>query len=110
MTGISRNLDDYSLSLDTSIYSVEAIKKTAYKFADRTSVLLNRTSESALSIVFNFAGKHALENPEAVISDFCNELLDQDLREQIKKETDPLRNLIFAHAFSRTSLTDKDRP
>jgi len=100
----------YSLSLSTSIYSVEAVKKTAYKFADRTSVIINPEAESAVSIVFNFIGKHAESNPEQVISDFCNELLDQDLRERIKKETEPLRNLILAHAFSRTSLADKNQP
>ena len=110
MNGITRDPNGYSLSLNTSIYSVGAIKKAAYKFADRTSVMINPVSESAVLIVFNFVGKHAESNPEQVISDFCNELLDQDLRERIKKETEPMRNLILAHAFSRTSLADKNQP
>jgi His-Xaa-Ser system protein HxsD len=110
MNNATRLLEGHSLLLSTSIYSLEAIKKAAYKFADKASVIINPAPESSVSIVFNFAGKQAEIDPDQVISDFCNELLDQDLRERIKKETEPLRNLILAHAFSRTSLADKDQP
>jgi His-Xaa-Ser system protein HxsD len=106
MAGISREAGGYLLSLNTSIYSVEAIKKSAYKFADRASVVINPASEHTVSVLFNFAGSLSKNDPEQVISDFCNELLDQDLRELIRREAGPLRNLIVAHAFSRTKLAD----
>jgi len=108
MKGISRESENCVLSLDTAIYSLEAIKRTAYKFADRSSVVISPSTGSAVSVVFNFIGKFAANDPEQVISDFCNELLDQDLRETISRETTPLRNLILAHAFSRTQLADED--
>ena len=110
MHSISQVPEGYSLSLSTSIYSIEAVKKAAYKFADRTSIIINPGPDSTISLVFNFAGKYTNNDPKQVIADFCNELLDQDLRERIKKETEPLRNLILAHAFSRTSLADKNQP
>jgi|ERR1017187_6442602 His-Xaa-Ser system protein HxsD len=110
MHGISQVPDGYSLSLSTSIYSVEAVKKAAYKFAGRTSIIINPGPDATISLVFNFAGMNANNDPKQVIADFCNELLDQDLRERIKKETEPLRNLILAHAFSRTSLAEKNQP
>jgi His-Xaa-Ser system protein HxsD len=44
---------------------------------------------------------------EQVIPDFSNELLDQDLREIVKRETGALRNLIMAHAFSQMTLSEK---
>jgi His-Xaa-Ser system protein HxsD len=110
MHSISQVPEGHSLSLSTSIYSVKAVKKAAYKFADRTSIIINPGPDSTISLVFNFAGKYANNDPKQVIADFCNELLDQDLRERIKKETEPLRNLILAHAFSRTSLADKNQP
>ena len=37
---------------------------------------------------------------------FCNELLDQALRAKLSEETEPVRNLILAHALSHTSLTE----
>ena len=107
MNGVIRIAGSFSLSLDTSIYGIGAIKRAVCKFADRTSVIINPGPDSAVSLIFNFVGKHADGDPEQVISDFCNELLDQDLREIIKRETGPLRNLIIAHAFSRTSLAEK---
>jgi His-Xaa-Ser system protein HxsD len=39
-----------------------------------------------------------------MVANFKRELLDQQLRLQIKKETEPARNLILAYAFSRTGL------
>ena len=108
MEGISRSGDAYSLVLNTDVYGLDAIKKTAYRFADKTSVLLQPLSENTISVVFNFVGKYAASNPDNIISDFCNELLDQDLREIIKRETGPVRNLILAHAFSRTSLVEQE--
>jgi His-Xaa-Ser system protein HxsD len=107
MNGVSVIPNGCSLRVDTSIYSLEAIKKTAYKFADRASVVINGNSDSSVSVVFKFVGQAVKNDPEQVVADFCNELLDQDLREIVKKETGALRNAIIAHAFSRTSLTEK---
>lgn len=92
--------------LDTTVYSLEAIKKSAYKFADRTTVVINKASDTSVSVDFNFVQPNAGPKPENVISDFCSELLDQDLREIIKRETGALRNAIIAHAFSRTALAE----
>jgi His-Xaa-Ser system protein HxsD len=39
-----------------------------------------------------------------VIQDFRKEVLDQHLRARIAKETESIRHLILAHAFSRTGL------
>jgi His-Xaa-Ser system protein HxsD len=108
MKGISITPEGHSLFLDLSIYSLEAIKKTAYKFADRTSVIINPHADSSVSVVFNFVGQNANNDQEQIISDFCNELLDQDLREIVKKETGALQNAIIAHAFSRTSLVQEE--
>jgi His-Xaa-Ser system protein HxsD len=97
----NRNLD-----ISTRIYSVEAIKKTAYRFADRASIVINPVGPDDVSVSFTFVRRNGIE-PDQVVADFCNELLDQDLRAIIKRESTPLRNLILAHAFSRTSLASQ---
>src|SRR5260370_4599483 len=96
-----------TLTIDKRIYGLEAIKKTAYKFADRASVLINPDGTDTVSVSFAFVGKHAASEPDQVIADFSNELLDQDLREIIKRESTSLRNLILAHAFSQTSFVSE---
>jgi len=99
--GISR------LELSTSVYSLEAIKKAAYKMADRASVIISPASASTVTVTFTFGPAQSTIDRQQVITDFSNELLDQDLREIIKREAGPLRNLILAHAFSKTTLADK---
>jgi len=47
-------------------------------------------------------------DPDAVLADFRNEVLDQVLRERIRAETVEVRNLVLAAAFSKTGLTDAD--
>jgi His-Xaa-Ser system protein HxsD len=108
MNGVSHTPDGHSLLIDPAVYGVEAVKKAAYKFADRASVIINGNPGSKTEVIFNFVGQHAKNNPEQIISDFCNELLDQELREVIKKETGALRNALIAHAFSQTLLTERD--
>ena len=106
MNGVVRDGDSFILVIDTQIYGLEAIKKTAYRFADVTSVIVQQRPDQKIAVVFNFDGVQRKADPDRIIADFCNELLDQDLREIIKRETTPVRNLILAHAFSRSSLTD----
>jgi His-Xaa-Ser system protein HxsD len=107
MKGIHREGENHLLSFDTEIYGLEAIKKSAYKFADRASIILQSQDPKKITVVFNFVGHHSKSDPELVIADFCNEVLDQDLREIIKAETAPVRNLILAHAFSHTKLVNE---
>lgn len=94
----------FVLPLDLKIYSLEAIKKAAYRFADRTSILVKPESDHAVNVVFDFQESVDDEMIKTIISDFKNELLDQDLRLRIFEETKNVRNLILAHAFSRSSL------
>jgi hypothetical protein len=39
-----------------------------------------------------------------------SEVIDQTLRLRIGQQTEPLRNLIFALAFSQTGLADPEAP
>jgi His-Xaa-Ser system protein HxsD len=107
MNNIPTKTHGSSITLSTTIYSLESIKKAAYKFADRASILIIPGTESSIIATFNFTGKNPQDNLEQVISEFSNELLDQDLREVVKRETSALRNLILAHAFSQTTLGEK---
>lgn len=92
------------LSINLDLYSLSAVKKTAYKFADRCSVLLQDRQEQCLSVLFTFAEPATPKQMQQVIADFCDELIDQELRENIAKETEATRNLLLAQAFCKTSL------
>ncbi len=90
------------LEIDEKIYCLEAIQKAAYRFIDRLTILITKTSDKLVCEIDAVAGTE--EQFDANISNFKRELLDQQLRKQIKEETEPARNLILAYAFSRSGL------
>ena len=95
-------VEDTILTLDTVIYSLTAIKKTVYRFADKASIQISPCEGTSVNVIFRrISGGDSLI---AIKSAFLMELNDQDLREIIRKETEPLRCAILAHAFSKTSL------
>jgi His-Xaa-Ser system protein HxsD len=90
------------VAFDTSVYRLTAIKKAAHKFGDRFHLLIRPTSDGRVEVVLK--AKTTLADPKRVVGEFCNEVLDQDLRELVAQETQAVRDLILAHAFSRTPL------
>ena len=70
---------------------------------DKVAVNIADHSDS-FEVEMRFNKESSKEAQEHFISEFTKEVLDQDLRESIKKETEGYRNLILAHVFSKTSL------
>lgn len=94
-----------AVSVDLSVYSLECVKRAAYRFTDRFSLNIHVMGETAqCELVFD--SKASSDAMEHAAASFQKELLDQDLRATIRKETEGVRNLILSHAFSRTGLTD----
>jgi His-Xaa-Ser system protein HxsD len=92
------------LLIDKKIYSLDAVKKSAYRFIDRLTILITQDDENIV-LEIDGIGAHAA-NQDTIIADFKRELLDQDLRIKINKETEPVRNLILSYAFSQTGLQE----
>lgn len=109
-SGPIQRMDDrtYLAIFDLRIYSPAAVKKAAYKFAADFSAILTVRDEHRLEVRIHFAENGVASHIETVLDAFCNEVIDQDLRELIAKETEATRNLILAEAFSKTSLLHGD--
>jgi His-Xaa-Ser system protein HxsD len=90
------------LKLDDKIYSLEAAQKASYRFIDRLTILISTSKGSLLCEINPVKGTES--SLEENLENFKRELLDQQLRKQIKEETEPVRNLILAYAFSRSTL------
>ncbi|WP_394826103.1 His-Xaa-Ser system protein HxsD [Pendulispora albinea] len=95
-------------TLDFRSYRLSAIKKAAYRFADRCTVILGAPAENGVDVTIAF--KPGMSEPLAreVLRQLFQELLDQELREAIAEEIAPVRTLILAHAFSKTNLVRHD--
>ncbi|HAU0708817.1 TPA: His-Xaa-Ser system protein HxsD [Legionella pneumophila] len=104
----ANNLTAWAEVLSTSTYSLNAIKKVCYQFSSSFSVKLEKIDEKNVKILFKFSEPQQREKVELMISNFLQALLDQDLREIVANETEGVRNLILAHAFSKTTLIDPE--
>jgi His-Xaa-Ser system protein HxsD len=96
-----------TVAFDKNVYGLMALKKTAYKFIDKVATNISDKDDHYL-VEMRFAKEISQEAFEKFKDEFMKEVLDQDLRERIKSETEAYRNLILAHAFSKTTLIDNE--
>ena len=95
-----------TVEFDTSVYRLAAIKKAAYAFSDRLHVVIETSGDKTVRV--RLQSKALSTDIDSVVGEFCNEVLDQELREVVAQETEAVRNLILAQAFSATSLIDSE--
>ncbi len=94
--------------LELSTYSLTAIKKVCYKFSDTFSIKLEPVASNRLQLTFELLSGVDEQKLTGLVKEFYVELIDQDLRESIYKETESIRNLILAEAFSKTTLIEAE--
>lgn len=92
--------------IDLSIYTVDAVLKSAYRFTGRCYIVLQRLGPETMSV--RLRTKQETDDADAAIGDFFNDLVDQRLRSVIAAETTATRNLVLGHALSRTQFIRPD--
>jgi His-Xaa-Ser system protein HxsD len=90
---------------DTGVCRLTAIKKAALKFTDRFHIAIHY--DGCTATVELTPTVPNLDIPY-LVGELRNAVLDQELRELVSEETAPIRNVIIAQAFSRTSLISPD--
>ena len=93
-----------TLVFSSQIYSIETIKKAAYRFSDVLSVDIVPRSNETECVLHFIPGSKGEEQAHQIAAAFKNEVLDQDLRSIISKETEAIRNAVLAFALSKTGL------
>lgn len=93
----------HRVSFDARVYALPAIKKAAYRFLKSFGTEITQEGETWVCILrFNqLVDAAAIEWAERELR---AEVLDQDLRMSIARETESVRNAVLALAFSRTGL------
>jgi His-Xaa-Ser system protein HxsD len=91
------------ISFDSAVYSLDAVKAACYRFLDRFAAEIE-LHERKILCHLTFDESISEASVSANLENLKKEVLDQDLRIRLKAETEPVRNLILAHAFSKTGL------
>lgn len=98
-------MTERTVSFDRAGYSLDAVQRAAYRLSDSLSVEIVQANGSIDATLHIPPGD---SDPDLIVANFRNEVLDQVLRERIREETADVRNLILAVAFSKTGLADRD--
>jgi len=105
-----------TIYLDPRIYTREAILKACYWFTNVAYIQIPESSDGRIAIQVRLKQTTpTLEEPqlariEDFIGEFCNSLLDFELRQQVETETGSLKQLILAKAFSESGVLEDEPP
>ena len=93
-----------SFTFDLRIYSLSSIKKAVYRFTSDYVANISKSSEweAVVTLEPKLPGKAVRIDAKTL----PNEVVDQDLRELVAKETIQVRNILLAQAFSGLAITD----
>lgn len=94
---------ELEIRISADLYSVDTVKRAAYRLIDRASADIRPDGSWLVCRLLPIA-QLTDEDAKKLERDFHAEILDQDLRQTIGKETEAIRNAILAFAFSRTGL------
>lgn len=95
--------DSTSVSFELQLFSAEAIQKAAYRLSNLFAVDFSLNEKFIICLLSPSKGISEDSFTKA-IQEFKKEALDQQLRLNLKTETEAVRNLILGIAFSQTDL------
>lgn len=92
-------MNKLSISINTAIYSKEALIAATYNYTSEYFVELSEDPNKASTIVVNLEKKDGKDMRETFEKDFLNALIDQQLRQDLNKQFGHIRDLIVEEAF-----------
>lgn len=90
---------------DGRVYALSTVKKAAYRFLKTFTADITQDADWWVCTLA-FPTPVDRMSLDKAIRDLQTEVLDQDLRATVARETEAVRNTILGLAFSRTGLQD----
>jgi len=98
---------EITLAFDQATVDLDALQRSAYAVAAEMTVDIRVCGADYVCTLFP---RTRDTTGDELKHRFRAEVNDQILRVRIAKETEPLRNLVFALAFSQTGLAEAEDP
>lgn len=106
--GTSHGPEVIPVRFGAQVFRLSAIKKAAYKYIDQFSCEIT-LQEAEVLCAIQFKSGIDESTRLWLVEEFRKEVLDQDLREQVRDETAAVRNLILAHTFSKSGIVTNEQ-
>ena len=105
-----------TISLSANFYSKEALLKAAYWLSNRAVIHIPESDAGKFIVLIKL--KHTtptLDSPkqpdiEELVDEFCNSIIDFELRHTVEIETAQVRQIILAKAFSESGVLEEEPP
>lgn len=94
------------IRLNTDLFEKQSIMKTSYHFIDQFYVFLDQEDKDILVRMVPKSKSTDLAND--IEGEFRNELLNQEIRSMVTKDTKNIRELILARAMYSTYLEEPE--
>ena len=88
--------DKFQVVVDMALYAKESLVAACYKFTDRFYI---HQQTSGNNVIVVFETKDGNDVSEFVVKQFCNELIDQQVRFNTNQQFSHIRDLIVEEAF-----------
>ena len=88
--------DKFQVVVDMALYAKESLVAACYKFTDRFYI---HQQTSGNNVIVVFETKDSNDVLEFVVKQFCNELIDQQVRFNTNQQFGHIRDLIVEEAF-----------
>lgn len=90
--------EGFQVIIDLNLYSEKAIIATIYRYTDKFFVYQNTmpSNDKQVCVIFESKGGRL---DESIVKQFCNDLIDQQLREITAEKYGHIRDLIVEEAF-----------
>lgn len=88
----------FQVAIDLNLYSEKAITATIYRYTDKYFVYQNTMPNNDKQVCVIFESKDSVLDKN-IVKQFCNDLIDQQLREITTEKYGHIRDLIVEKAF-----------
>jgi His-Xaa-Ser system protein HxsD len=88
----------FQIRVDLSVYTIDAVTSTSYKYTDRFYIHQETTDDNAIKVSFESKSKEIPITID-VAKQYCNDLIDQQVRYMVNRDFGLIRDLIVEEAF-----------
>jgi len=88
------------IKLDKSVYEKEAVMAAAYKMTDTCVIIVKPLETNHLGVYFEPKDNQEENELQLIAENYCNEVLDQQVRLDVEKQNGNIRDLLVRQAFS----------
>lgn len=87
---------DFEIHFDKDIYSLQAVKRTAYDYSSRLWILIQEKNNQ---LIVYLKSKKPIDSQQQIKLDFINHALDHQVRIDTENDFKAVRQMIVAQAF-----------